>query len=71
MGYCIVYDSIDGHYIVHTKDGEVQFNKNEMCVLYIDANKNRMWPLYKQSGRALKVSPREKSPRLNYLAKLR
>ena len=30
MGFCITYNSQDGHCIVHTKDDEVQFKKDEM-----------------------------------------
>ena len=39
MGFCITYDIMERHYIVHTKYGEVQFNKYEMGQLYIDAKK--------------------------------
>ena len=39
MGFRITYDSWYGHYIVHTKDGGVQFNKDEMGLPYIDTQK--------------------------------
>ena len=39
MGFCITYVSMDRHYIVHTKDGGVQLNKDEMVLLYIGAKK--------------------------------
>ena len=39
MGFHITYNSLDGHYIVHTKSGDVQFNKDEMILPYIDLNK--------------------------------
>ena len=39
MGFRITYDSMDGHYIVHTNDGEVQSMKDEMVPPYIDAQK--------------------------------
>ena len=32
MGFHITYDSRDGHYIVYTKDGEIQFNNYEMVL---------------------------------------
>ena len=28
MGFCITYDSLDGHYIVHAKDVNIKFNKD-------------------------------------------
>ena len=43
MGFIITYDSMDGHYIVHTKDGDVQFNKDEMCLTYIETKKYRTY----------------------------
>ena len=39
MGFRITYDTRDGHYIFHTKDGEVQLNKDKMGIRYIDSNK--------------------------------
>ena len=36
MGFNITYYSWDGHYIFQTKDGEVQLNKDEMDLPYID-----------------------------------
>ena len=71
MGFLITYDSMYGLYIFHTKDEEVQFNKNEMGLPYICTKTNRTWPLYRQSERILKASPRKKSPRLNFLVKHR
>ena len=32
MGFRITYDIRDGHCIVYTKDGEIQFNKYEMVI---------------------------------------
>ena len=58
MGFHITYEIMEGHYIVHTKDEEVQFNKDEMSLPYIDRKKNRMWPSYRQSERVLKASSR-------------
>ncbi len=34
--YCITYDSWQGFYIVHTKNGEVRFYKDENRLQYID-----------------------------------
>ena len=42
MGFCITYDRMDGNYIVHSKDGEVQFNKNKMVLPYIESKKEDM-----------------------------
>ena len=39
MGFHITYNSLDGHYIVHTKSEDVQFNKDEMILPFIDLNK--------------------------------
>ena len=39
MGFHITSDNQDGQYIVRTKDGEVKFNKDEMVIPCIDANK--------------------------------
>ena len=69
MGYQITNDSMDGHYIVHTKDGEVQFNKDEIGLTYIDEKIPRTYPSYRQSGRFLKATPIKISPRLNLIAK--
>ena len=35
-GFCISYNSWDGYYDVHTNDGEVEFDNNEMGLPYID-----------------------------------
>ena len=37
----ITYYIRDGRYIVHTKDEEIQSNKEEMGLLYMDANKSQ------------------------------
>ena len=42
MGFLITYHRQDGHYIVHTKDVEVQFNKYEMGIPYIDSKKKEI-----------------------------
>ena len=39
MGSCVTYDILEGYYIVHTKYGGVQLNKDEMGLPYIDAKK--------------------------------
>ena len=39
MGFRITYDSMDRHNIVHTNDGEVQFNKYEIGLPDIDTKK--------------------------------
>ena len=41
MGFCITYYIQDGHYIVHTKDGRVQLNKDELGLPDIDTKKNQ------------------------------
>ena len=38
MGFRITYESMYRHYIVHTKDGEVKFKKDEMALPYPDEN---------------------------------
>ena len=47
MRFLITYDSMDGHYIFHTKDVKVQFNKDEMGLPYIDTRK--------KSGRGIRT----------------
>ena len=39
MGFCITYDSMNRHKSFNTNDGEVQFNKDEIVLPYIDAPK--------------------------------
>ena len=39
MGFQITHHIWDGYYIFNTNDGEVQYNKNEMGLQYIDYNK--------------------------------
>ena len=39
MGFCIIYDIQDGYYAIHINSGEVEFNKDEMGIPYIDAEK--------------------------------
>ena len=39
MGFCIIYDIQDGYYAIHINIGEVEFNKDEMGIPYIDAEK--------------------------------
>ena len=39
MGSCVTYDILEGYYIVHTKYGGFQLNKDEMGLPYIDAKK--------------------------------
>ena len=39
MRFRITYNGLDGHYILHIKSGDVQFNKDEMILPYIDLNK--------------------------------
>jgi hypothetical protein len=34
--YCSTYDSLQGHYVVHTKNGAVRFYKDENGLPYID-----------------------------------
>ena len=41
MGFDITYDIRDENYIIHTKNEEVQSNKDEMGLPYIDAKKPR------------------------------
>ena len=67
MGFGITYDIMDGHSIVHTKDGEVQFNKDEMGIPNIYEKNTRTWLLYKQSANFLEVSQRKKSMWINLL----
>ena len=39
MGFHFTYNIWDGHYIMYTKDGAIQFNKYEMGLPYIDSKK--------------------------------
>ena len=39
MKFRIIYGIQDGHYLVHTKYGEVQSNKDEICIPSINDNK--------------------------------
>lgn len=39
MGFHITYEIQDIHWIVHTKDGEVRFNKDDMGLPYINTKK--------------------------------
>ena len=43
MRFHITYDSMDGHYIFHTKDGQFQFNKDEIGLPYIDNPSNTVY----------------------------
>ena len=37
MGSHITYDSMDGQYIIHKNDEDIQLNKDKMGLPYIDA----------------------------------
>ena len=50
MEFRITYEIQDGHYIVHTNNGEFQFNKYEMGPTYIETKK--------KTGRGLRKNRR-------------
>jgi len=40
--YCIMYDSWEGYYVVHTSKGEVQFHKDEQGLPYINLGESNL-----------------------------
>ena len=68
----ITYYRQDGRYILHTKYGGVQSNKDVMGIPYTDSKTiPGKWPLYKPPRKFLKGLPRKRSPQPKFLTKPR